>query len=95
MAQDGKTCYDWLKFIDGIPDESDNTTIFCNNGPNPLDKIFSSKHPMITLWMYSDNAESGKGKKALNTSKQYFFSKFEKIKAIGLKRYSVSKPENM
>ena len=64
MAQDEEKCYDWLKFIDGI-DESDNTTIFCNNGPDPLNKIFSSKNNEITLWMYSDNAESGTGKKAL------------------------------
>ena len=68
MAQDGKKCYDWLKFIDGI-DESDDTTTFCNNGPDPLDTIFSSKSNGITLWMYSDNGKNGKGKKALKTSK--------------------------
>ena len=71
MAQDGKKCYDWLKFIDGI-DESDNTTEFCNNGPDPLNKTFSSKNNEITLWMYSDTAESGKGKKALNTKQKKF-----------------------
>ena len=82
LAEDGKKCYDWLKFIDGI-DESDNTTIFCNNGPDPLNKIFSSKNNEITLWMYSDNAESGTGKKAVNT----FSQNLKKIKAIGMKSF--------
>ena len=63
LAQGKKKCYDWLKFIDGI-DESDDTTKFCNNGPDPLDTIFSSKNNEITLWMYSDNGKNGKGKKA-------------------------------
>ena len=64
----GKECrenYDWLKFIDGT-ELSDPTIPFCSNGPDPLNKTFSSQNNEITLWMFSDNNESGKGKKALN-----------------------------
>ena len=59
--------YDWLKFLDGN-DVSDKTIDFCNNGPDPLNKTFSSKNNEITLWMFSDNAAGGKGDKASNTN---------------------------
>ena len=54
--------YDWLKFIDGAV-VGDPTLDFCSNGPDPLNKTFSSKNNEITLWMYSDDATAGKGKK--------------------------------
>ena len=66
----GKECrenYDLLKFIDGN-EISDNTTDFCSNGPDPLNKTFSSQNNEITLWMFSDGGVGGKGDKASNTT---------------------------
>jgi len=59
----GKECrenYDWLKFIDGN-EFSEPTNDFCSNGPDPLNKTFSSRNNEITLWMFSDEGTSGKG----------------------------------
>ena len=66
VAKECPENYDWLKFIDG-EDVSDKTIGFCSNGPDPLNKTFSSKNNEITLWMYSDEAEGGKGEKTSNT----------------------------
>ena len=55
--------YDWFKFIDGVA-VTDKTIKFCNNGPDPLNKTFSSQNNEITLWMFSDNGAGGKGDKA-------------------------------
>jgi len=63
VGKDGEECdsnYDWLKFIDGV-DVSDMTKDFCNNGPIPLNKTFSSKGNEITLWMFSDGGVGKKG----------------------------------
>ena len=54
--------YDWLKFIDGN-DASDKTITFCRKGTKALNRTFTSETNDITLWMYSDDAASGKGKK--------------------------------
>ena len=65
----GKVCrenYDWLKFIDGVA-ISDKTIDFCSNGPEPLNKTFSSENNEITLWMFSDKGDGGKGDKTSNT----------------------------
>ena len=65
----GKECrenYDWFKFIDGN-EISDTTIDFCSNGPEPLNKTFSSQNNEITLWMFSDNNLGGKGDKTSNT----------------------------
>ena len=68
VGKDGEECdsnYDWLKFIDGV-DVSDITKDFCNNGPIPLNKTFSSKGNKITLWMFSDGGVGKKGEKNSN-----------------------------
>jgi len=55
-----KENYDWLKFLDGV-DVSDTKEDFCNNGPVPLNKTFSSKGNEITFWMFSDEGVGKKG----------------------------------
>ena len=64
-----KENYDWLKFLDGV-DVSDTKEDFCNNGPVPLNKTFSSKGNEITFWMFSDE---GVGKKGEKNSNNYLF----------------------
>ena len=67
---------DWLKFIDGEK-VSDPTIDFCNSGPG-TNKLYSSTNNEITLWMHSDNADGGKGKKASNSNTQQFFVNISK-----------------
>ena len=66
----GKECrenYDRLKLIDGNK-IGDRMIDFCSNGPDPLNKTFSSQNNEITLWMFSDGSVGGKGNKASNTN---------------------------
>ena len=43
-----------------------------------MSKPFTSETREITLWMYSDDADSGKGKKASNINTQQFFVNISK-----------------